>query len=194
MDNLSAFEPVDRLTGLVGLVAQAGASLEASLHSLHAELAGGSGEPGHVLHKYVSGVASLIEQCAEMLWQSALPQDQQEHAIAALTDARVANQRRNDVVHGAWFWLDYEHVEAWSHKLRKGPVSVNLTEDEVLRLAADLQRVTIRIEALLGLLHRAPFGPPASSEEAWSNDLEELLATIRGEFDLVGPDAWQMRQ
>jgi hypothetical protein len=192
VDRLSAFEPVERLTGLVGLVAQAGASLEVSLHYLHAELAGGPEEPGHVLHKYVSGVASLIEQCTEMVRHSSLPEDQREHAFAALNDAKLANQRRNDVVHGTWVWLDDDRLESWSHKLRKGMVSTNLTEDEVLRLALELHRVDIRLNAMQNaLLLCSKHVPPALVESLPIDQLGEELATMRGEFDLVGPNAWQ---
>lgn len=192
MDDLSAFEPVERLTGLVGLVAQAGAALEISLHNLHAELAGGSGTPAYVLHKYVNGVAGLIEQCSEMVQHSSLPEDQRAHAVAVLEAATRANRRRNDVVHGAWFWLDDDNVESWNHKLRRGLVSTNLTEDEILRLAVELYRIDVRLNALQNaLLLKSDHLPQALVQTLPTDQLDEELATMRGEFDLLGPHIWQ---
>jgi hypothetical protein len=182
VDYLQKLEPVSELTGLIGLVAQAGGMLEASLHWLLWEL---KGEGDRTNYGKNPGVKALLDWSEPLVKDGRVAESVRDDALEALSAARAANGRRNDVVHGVWLEGEEAHHN-WQER-RGGPVMNSFTLDSLREVLADLARADLRVMALARLVRVADGRPvPVPSYE-----LEEQL---RGEFDLHGFRSLQLHR
>jgi hypothetical protein len=183
VDDLRKLEPVSELTGLIGLVAQAGGMLEASLHWLFWELKGEGDRTDY--GKTNPSVAALLKWSEPLIVDGGVADSVRDDALKALAAARTANGRRNDVVHGVWLEGEEAHHN-WQER-RGGPVMNSFTLDDLREVLADLARADLRVMALARLV-RVADGRPVTVP---SYELEEQL---RGEFDLHGLRSLQLHR
>ena len=186
---LARVEPVEPLTSLVGLAAQAGGELEFSCHVLYWSLTNG-GERVTYRRNRQPSVRTLIQWCTDALPGRALPPELDEAARDALTGAQAANHRRNDLVHGVWLPPEagdvmQNHQERWS-----GPVMNGFTLDEARAVVAQLARANLRLLGLSAWLYLKQH--PAAKSQDGAVTAPECLAQLRGEFDMLGLHEWRL--
>jgi hypothetical protein len=186
---LTRVDAVEPLTSVVGLAAQAGGELAYNCHVLYWSLTNGGERVAYRRNKQPS-VWTLLKWCTEALPGRALPDELDEAARDALTAARAANQRRNDLVHGVWLPPEsgdvmQNHQERWS-----GPVMNGFTLDEARAVVAQLARANLRLMGLRAWLYLKQH--PTARDHDGAMTASECLAQLRGEFDMFGLHEWRL--
>lgn len=183
---VSSLSPFDRLSLLIGRVAQADVRLEFTLQGLWTSLAGF----GYATFLVPADLTQLVEQSTIMFKARAFDGRYQAAGLAALQSATAAHRERNRVIHDMWIpSIDPSNEvadrEAFVRQRLRRRDSFGIAErktlDEVQHVVSQLVRSNFQVSALL-------FSPPLFSQgSATTTPSEHDLRMIEGRFD-VGRD------